>query len=227
MRIQFGSIVAAGSGKLSGHSVYSGGPGAFLRTRNIPRNTQSNAQSIVRNRQMNLTREWRNLTALQRSAWNAAVPNFATSDIFGDIRNPSGFELFCRLNTNLILTDSPQLVLPPASSGIVIQEFRDMAFNSIVESMRIRWFGGINGNSAVLVYATRPLGRAITTSRDNHKLVKVLNSSDGSQDNFWADYVSILPAPPSQSQISFRFYWINRNTGERKLQLTHLTKNLV
>ena len=45
-----------------------------------------------------ISAQWSALTAAQRAAWNGAVDNWQTTNIFGDLKKPSGKALFQRLN---------------------------------------------------------------------------------------------------------------------------------
>src|SRR5690606_8646092 len=44
---------------------------------------------------------WRGLTDQNRASWNEAVNNWQRTDVFGDLKTPSGFNLFMRLCTPL------------------------------------------------------------------------------------------------------------------------------
>ena len=102
MKIKFGALVVAGRGKIGGHVASRNRAGAYLRTKVTPVNPATVYQVAVRNRLAGISTDWRGLTAAQRTAWNAAVSDYAKTDIFGDIRNPSGFNLHQKLNNNLV-----------------------------------------------------------------------------------------------------------------------------
>lgn len=93
MKTKFGAIIVDGRGKIGGHVASKNRGGAYLRTKVTPANAQTSAQNQVRNLFTSLTQGWRGLTQAQRDAWNAAVLDYSRTDIFGDIRNPSGINL--------------------------------------------------------------------------------------------------------------------------------------
>jgi hypothetical protein len=114
MKIKFGAIVVAGSGKIGGHVASKNRGGAYLRTKVTPTNPSTPKQNEVRALLGSLSAQWSQLTESERLAWNNAVKDFATTDIFGDIKNPSGINLFVKINANLasvgegVITQVPQ-----------------------------------------------------------------------------------------------------------------------
>lgn len=118
MKAKFGSFIVAGSGKIGGHVASKNRGGAYLRTKVTPSNPQTSSQSNVRNIFTSLSQAWKGLTEDQRNAWNAAVSNFQRTDIFGDLKSPSGINLFQRLNNNLTQIGEPTLTEPPLPSEV-------------------------------------------------------------------------------------------------------------
>jgi hypothetical protein len=113
MKIKFGAIVADGRGKIGGHVMSKNRAGAYMRTKVTPVNPNSTYQVGVRQRLKTLAIAWRGLTAAQRIQWNSAVGDFKGTDIFGDIRKPTGFNLYCKLNANLTLAGGAAISVPP------------------------------------------------------------------------------------------------------------------
>jgi hypothetical protein len=118
MKIKFGSLVADGRGKIGGHVMSKNRHGSYLRTKVTPVNPRSAYQITVRNRLGTLAIGWRGLTAAQRIQWNAAVSQFAKTDIFGDLRNPTGFNLYQKLNNNLAQVGVAAISVPPLPAAV-------------------------------------------------------------------------------------------------------------
>jgi hypothetical protein len=113
MKMKFGAIVVDGRGKIGGHVVSKNRAGSYLRTKVTPVNPNTAYQAAVRNRLSQLATAWAGLTAAQRLLWNNAVSAFKKTDIFGDIKNPTGFNLFQKLNNNLSRIGIAQINVPP------------------------------------------------------------------------------------------------------------------
>lgn len=113
MKIKFGAIIVAGSGKIGGHVAAHNRSGAYMRTKVTPINSQTGSQTTVRNRLSTLATSWKALTAAQILAWNNAVSLYKGTNIFGDIKSPSGFNLYQKLNNNLSRIGVAALTTPP------------------------------------------------------------------------------------------------------------------
>lgn len=118
MKAKFGMVVVAGSGKIGGHVASRNRAGSYFRTKVTPVNPNTPAQSAVRSRLAGLSIGWRGLTAAQRLQWNKAVENFSKTDVFGDLRNPSGFNLYQKLNNHLLSVGAAQITVPPAPVAV-------------------------------------------------------------------------------------------------------------
>ncbi len=128
MKIKFGAIVTDGRGKLGGHVASKNRGGSYLRTKVTPSNPQTAFQSAVRSLLGFFSVMWSGLTSAQRDSFNGAVAQWTKTDIFGDIKNPTGKNLFTRLNINAsnvgfanILTapEKVEIAFTPASSVLI------------------------------------------------------------------------------------------------------------
>jgi hypothetical protein len=120
MKIKFGAIVVDGRGKIGGHVASKNRAGAYMRTKVTPVNPSSAAQVNVRARLSVISQAWRSLSQAERSAWDSAVSDYSKTDIFGDSKNPSGFNLFNKLNSNLLNVGEAQIDVPPAPVGVSV-----------------------------------------------------------------------------------------------------------
>jgi hypothetical protein len=122
MKIKFGSIVVAGSGKIGGHVAARNRAGAYMRTKVTPVNPNTSFQAAVRNVLSALSTGWGALTPGQRTEWNGAVDSFKSTDVFGDIKRPSGFNLYVALNTNLLKIGEAAISVPPLPQNLPVIE---------------------------------------------------------------------------------------------------------
>jgi hypothetical protein len=113
MKMKFGAIVVDGRGKIGGHVASKNRAGAYLRTKVTPVNRNSPTQIAVRGRLSLISKAWRGLAAAVIVAWNAAVSDYKRTDIFGDIKNPTGFTLYQKLNNNSLRNDGAAITTPP------------------------------------------------------------------------------------------------------------------
>jgi hypothetical protein len=120
MRILFGSIVVAGSGKIGGHVASKNRGGTYMRTRVTPANPQSVDQTKSRNRLSSISSLWKTLDAATVAAWNAVVESWKGTNVFGNTITPSGFNLFQKLNNNLVRIAESEITDPPVPEEVPV-----------------------------------------------------------------------------------------------------------
>jgi hypothetical protein len=105
-------------GKLNGSVFQRRGSLVLLRNnKNWNRNTSSAWQkekALV----ANVSATWRTLSAANKAAWEAMAPSYPTTDPFGSPRDPSGYELYMRLNLSLRFVGVASLTTPIAPIAI-------------------------------------------------------------------------------------------------------------
>ncbi len=119
MKVKFGAIVVDGSGKLGGHVFTKNRAGHAMRTKVTPSNPRTASQSGARANLTTLSKSWAGLTEAQRLQWNGAVASFKKTNIFGDGVSPSGFNLYQKLNNNLLNVGASVITAPPAPGSVV------------------------------------------------------------------------------------------------------------
>lgn len=205
MKAKFGAIVVAGRGKIGGHVASQNRAGAYFRTKVTPVNPQTTAQTTVRNRLAGLSAGWRGLTAAQRDAWNSAVGDYAKTDVFGDLRNPTGFNLFQRLNNNLLNIGESQISSPPAV--VAVDAFTSLSLaaedGTVAEAMTLTFAPAIAADHKVKVYATPPLSAGISFVQSEYRQIAVMDDGDSSPYNLLSEYQAIFGSTGAAGQKIF------------------------
>lgn len=116
-KVKFTAVVADMRNKLNGSVFARNRGGAYVRTKVTPLNPQSVAQVAARNLLTSLAQGFRSLTQEQITAWNEAVTQWQTTDIFGDLVSPTGLALYVRLNANISNAGGSLISNPPAPVG--------------------------------------------------------------------------------------------------------------
>jgi hypothetical protein len=113
MKLKFGAIVVDGRNKIGGHVISKNRAGAYMRTKVTPVNPRTTYQEAVRSRLSAISTNWDSLNPADAVAWNAAVSSWSKTDIFGDIKHPSGFNLYQKLNNNALRVGGALMASPP------------------------------------------------------------------------------------------------------------------
>jgi hypothetical protein len=157
MKAKFGAIVVAGRGKIGGHVAAQNRGGAYFRTKVTPSNPQSAAQGGIRSLFTSLAQAWRSLTQAQRDAWNAAVSDYQRTDIFGDLRTPSGINLFQRLNNVLMQCGEDMILTPPLPAEVANVYGTGLTYAVGTPALSLALSETVPANTAVMVFATAPM----------------------------------------------------------------------
>lgn len=223
MKLKFGSFVVAGSGKIGGHVASRNRGGAYLRTKVTPVNPDTTYQAGVRSRLTNISQDWRSLTATQREAWNSAVGNFAKTDVFGDLKNPSGFNLYQRLNNNLQLVGGAALTLPPLPSDVYAPLTLSVVADVSDQSIDITYTDVIPAGQAVKVFATPGLSPGINFVKSEYRLLEVIVAADVSPYDIGPAWTARFGAFVLGQKIFVKLVGVNSVSGQEGTGLSAST----
>lgn len=214
MKVKFGAIVVAGRNKIGGHVASANRGGAYFRTKVTPINPRTSFQTLVRQRLTSLAQAWRALTQAQRDGWNAAVDQYARTDIFGDIRNPSGVNLFQRLNNNLLAVGIAVINDAPPAQDVAAVELVDASIPSTLTSIQLTFSGAIPSNSAVKLFATPALSPGINFVLSEYRQIGTI--APGTATPFEAEplYLARFGALIPDQKVFFAVEFVNTTTGQ-------------
>jgi hypothetical protein len=220
MKIKFGSLVADGRGKIGGHVASKNRAGAYLRSKVTPVNPRSASQITARASLATRAIAWRGLTPAQRLQWNAAVGAFAGTDIFGDLRKPTGFALYCRLNINLVLAGAALITVPPLPVAVpsltaITPSQAPAGATSIVYAATPTVAG-----HQLIVRATAPVSPGKSFVKSELRIIGSVAPAAASPYVATAAYAAKFGGPGLAGQkVFFEAYYINLTTGQKGLPL--------
>ena len=169
--MKFGAIVTDGRGKIGGHVASKNRAGAYLRTKVTPVNAQNAAQTAVRNRLSNFSQAWRGLSEAQRAAWNAATGDFAKTNIFGDLVNPTGFNLYQKLNNNLSRIGEAAISVPPVPGSITDIVIGVLTVAAGAGTVSLAYTAGADAGSEIEVWATPTVSAGVSFVKSEFRLI--------------------------------------------------------
>jgi len=188
MKIEWGALVVDGSGKLGGHVAAKNRGGAYLRTKVTPLNPQSEAQSLVRGLFASISSAWSGLSVVARTSWNAGVEAFGQTNIFGDLKIPSGKALFQRLNQNLALSGQAQLTVCPQVAPVEFVELVSVDA-SVAGSSMVLETNGATSDSVIIVEATPILSAGTSNAKNKFRVLGFVAGADADGFDFGDLYI--------------------------------------
>ena len=201
-----------GRGKIGGHVASKNRSGAYARTKVTPTNPQSSFQLGARNLLSNLSQGWRSLNQADRDAWDVAVGSFARTDIFGDLRNPTGKNLYARLNINLTNISQSLISVPPLPAG----------GGQVIAGAVVMTNGGAKtvahtedtAGHTIQVWATPGVSVGKKFLKNDYRLITYFTGGAASPTNIAADYQARFGEPAVGTRVGIRLVSVNDTTGE-------------
>lgn len=200
MKIKFGAIVTDGRGKLGGHVLAKNRSGNYMRTKVTPVNPQTTYQQAQRSALGTLSSGWSGLTNTQRDAWNGAVASFQKTDIFGDLKSPTGKNLYTGLNRNLINSGVAIITSPPSPAAIPSIIIDDADYSLGGTSFDVGTTGTTTG-STVQVWATPPMSAGTSFVKDKLRLLEVFAGGSDITADIYASYLARFGVPALNSNV--------------------------
>jgi len=216
-KIKLGAIVVAMSGKLGGHVFARNRGGAYMRTKVTPTNPNTSVQSAVRSAFASISSAWSSLTTSQRKSWNTAVNLFKKTDVFGDIKVPSGKALFQRLNSNLNSKSIARIDVAPQPKEVLTAEITGVDIDDFDQYEAT--FDGTPASGSTLVYSSGPVSAGTTYVKNLMRLLpENLNVVAGTLSVF-ASYSARFPAPVVGQKIFTGIRFMNANGETSPMQI--------
>lgn len=217
MKMQFGAIVVAGSGKIGGHVASRNRGGAYLRTKVTPVNPSTTAQLNARARLTGRSQAWRGLAQTAREAWGAAVGLYSRTDIFGSLRNPSGFNLYQRINNNLLVVGAAVLTVPGLPAAVLTTNIVSLVATAAGQLLALTTSAIVPAGTAVKVFATAPQSPGVTFVKSEYRLITTLPAAAQVAQALGGVYTTKFGAFVAGQKIFVRIEFINTLTGQNSV----------
>jgi len=200
MKIKFGAIVTDGRGKLGGHVLAKNRSGNYMRTKVTPVNPQTTYQQAQRAALGTLSSGWSGLTQTQRDAWDSAVDDFQKTDIFGDLKTPTGKNLYTGLNRNLLNSGQTVISVPPSPAAIPNVQVTSATYDITAGDFEIATTGTATG-SHVQVWATPPLSAGTSFVKNRIRLLETVAGGTDATINPFASYNARFGSPTAGANV--------------------------
>ena len=217
-KIKFGMMMTDASGKLGGQVFSKNRGGSYVRTKVTPTNPQTSAQSTIRGIFASISSRWSSLTEAERASFNGFVQAYARTDIFGDLRNPSGKSLFQRLNQNLEISGQAQkdvcvspVEVPFANLSAAVADISAITFG-------VNYSGNLAG-AKLVVWATPQMSQGTKFVKNQLRQLEVFNGVNAGMVDIWASYVDKFGTPVIGANISVAVRVVNANGQASPLEV--------
>ena len=204
MKIKWGALVVDGRGKLGGHVAAQNRGGSYLRTKVTPSNPQTTYQTGVRNLFGAISASWSALTAERRAAWNNAVEDWKRTNIFGDLKIPSGKALYQRLNQQAMVVGFSEISTPPVKADIPPSNVTAVEIDTTAETITAT--GLYNGIDAkVQVFSSGVVSAGTSFVKNLMRVIGYTSGGPYSPGDAYEDYVARFGTPSPGEKIFIGF----------------------
>ena len=214
MKFVFAPLVLDARGKF-GNAVFSANKsGKYIRNLVIPNNPNTEAQQAVRGRFGGISASWRGLSDAQRQGWNAAAIDYIQSDVFGEVVQLSGFQLFSKLNNSLLSIGAASITNAVAPASI---PFLELTLAATASALDITMSGALPAGTVLIVEATRGLSVGRMSAENNeYRQLDVLEALDGDNSaDITAAYNAVFGPLANGTKIFVRTQLVATANGQR------------
>lgn len=218
-KIKFTAFMADARGKVNGTVFSKNRAGAYTRTKVTPSNPQTPYQTIVRQRLASYASGFRSLTASQIAAWNAAVDDFLSTNVFGDTVRKTGLQLYIGLNSILELIGGTPLTSPPAPVGI---SPTTLAINTLTNAAATLNLGAIPTTQYYIIEATAPVSPGRNFLKNQYRGIATLVGTGAAitAHSVFTAYSAKFGAPVTGQRVGFRIKVADSVTGQSGIYLS-------
>lgn len=214
-KVKFSALISEMRNKLNGSVFARNRGGNYLRTKVTPVNPQSLAQVQARALLTQFAQSWRGLTQAQIAAWNAAVDQWSTTDVFGDSVTPSGSALYVRLNINISLAGGTPLTTPPSPVGADALTALSVAADAGAGDFDVTFApSAVPANHALFVESTPMLSPGISNANNRFRRIATLAPAAASPADLFTAQTDKFGALIAGQKVLVRAKFINQLTGE-------------
>lgn len=219
-KIKLSALISEMRGKLNGSVFSRNRGGAYIRTKVTPLNPQTLAQTLVRSSFTAVSQSWKALTQGQRDAWDSSVNNFIGTDIFGDQKTPSGFNLFMGLNKNLLDVGAATLTLPPVPGSVQAFTSLDLAADTGGGSFDMTANAAVAADTSIKVFATPGVSPGKSFVKSEFRQIGVLPAAALAANDFSTEYIATFGLLASAGlKVFIKYVPVNTITGQTGAQL--------
>lgn len=212
--IYSGIAMVDGRGKINGSVASKNKGGAYVRTKVTPTNPQTTSQQNARNRLATASQAWRDLTESERQSWIDAAPNFPYTDVFGQSKQLSGFQLYVKLNSNLALIGEAAIDVAPAPVAIPQLELATLVADDSANTVIITGTTPVPADFAMVVMATPNVTAGKSFVKNLFRFVAALAAAATSPFAITVPYVALFGDPVEGNKIFVKCFYISTITGQ-------------
>jgi hypothetical protein len=212
--VKWSALVSEVKGVLNGSIFSVGYGGQTIRNRISGGGRKTNVWGYTKAALPSVSQTWRGLTTVQQTAWQVAAPDYPYTDKFGNSQIPSGYQLYCTLNLNLLYANQPLLLVPLAP--LVPENIGTPSItNPSTGVLELNWTPQFTNRTVILAYCSQTVSLGKTSRPRTIQLVWFAESGDSSPVDFSFAYARRFGLVPSAGRVFWKIQQIDKDSGQR------------
>lgn len=219
MLIKFGAIVTDGIGKLGGHVLTRSRAGKVMATKSQPRNPATLQQHNSRYYTTLLSQAWQELTDEKRQTWNDYALGLNEYNVFGDLKNLSGFSAYIQCNFGMLLQGLPVIDEAPVISSETL--LSNVELIPAIGSSEIKVSfdpSPLPADTTLVVRMSRPVSKGISNFSGSFKNLLVIPAGTASPVNIYDEYVAAFGYAPVGARVFGELTQMSKKNGRKKIK---------
>lgn len=202
------------SGKFGGTVGARNKTGMIARNRVKGTNPKTNKQITQRAAFATQSASFRDLTAAERLAWQRAAESgeWPYRNRLGEAAQPSGSQLFNRLNDNIVSVGGTPITTPPLKVAMSQITLGALTSAAGTPALSLVFTGTIGADETLVVEGTFGTSPGVSNPSRFNKLTNYTSTSPA---NLLASYQAVFGNPIAGTKIFIRCYLVNDTTGQR------------
>jgi hypothetical protein len=204
------------SGKLAGTVFARNGAGLSTRNRVKGTNPRTNLQTTQRAKFSSNAGGWRGLTDAERKSWNlaAASGEWPYKNRLGETQQPSGSQLYNRLNDTITSVGGAVITTPPLKVSFTAITLGALTSASGTPSLSLAFTGVLGSDEGLVITATYGLSPGVSRPSRFNKVAYYTSTTPA---NLLTGYQAVYGNPIEGTRIFVRAEIVNELTGQREL----------
>lgn len=217
-RLKFGAIVIDARGKIGGHILGKGLHGNYIGTKTPPKKITTIYQKKIRDRFRQISSAWADLSVYDRESWNQKIHLYTRTNVFRDLKNPTGKNLHQQLNLNLLLSDQNLVDTCPDPLPVHSPGIENVEAEENPTSLKIQTSFDTTGNK-IMCYATGIVSAGVTSVRQRLRFIGSRSGDLPGTFDFSEDYNNRFAPFQKNDHLFVAIKTINQNGESSNLTI--------
>ena len=197
----------------------------YIRNRGYGGGLRTSDQAKVKGIFKMLTTKWKSLTNDQILAWNKLALSQQGRSVLGSSAKISGANLYTRLNYWIVACGGNPLTEPPTLVGVETPSTATIVCQGDTFTFKLDQPLTDNGGIELVIEASEGQSNGVSRAHAKAVAITMVDEPDTSVEDIRAAYVARHGAPSAAApKIFFRYYFVNKDTGEKSATMQAETK---